>query len=78
MFAHFHDIFLSFLLLVGVFSIIFGMAGAFAEKTIKRFYVYSSMGHVGFMVVALAVSSTTGYAAVFHYLFVYVLSSYLM
>lgn len=78
LFVHFHDIFLSFLLLVGIFSIIFGMAGAFAEKTIKRFYVYSSMGHVGFMVVALAVSSTTGYAAVFHYLFVYVLSSYLM
>lgn len=78
MFAHFQEIFLSFLLLVGIFSVIFGMAGAFAEKTIKRFYVYSSMGHVGFMVVALAISSTTGYAAVFHYLFVYVLSSYLM
>lgn len=77
-FSSFYLIIVSLLLFCGVLSIVFGMAGAFAEKTIKRFYVYSSMGHVGFILVAMALSTTDGYSAVFHYLFVYFISSYLM
>lgn len=78
MLSSFQHILLGFLLFVGVFSLIFGMAGAFAEKTIKRFFVYSSMGHVGFMVTAMAVSNVSSISAVFHYLFIYFISSYLM
>lgn len=77
-FSSFYWIIVSLLVFCGVLSIVFGMAGAFAEKTIKRFYVYSSMGHVGFILVAMALSTTDGYSAVFHYLFVYFISSYLM
>lgn len=77
-FSSFYLIIITLLLGCGVLSILFGMAGAFAEKTIKRFYVYSSMGHVGFILVAMALSTTDGYTAVFHYLFVYFISSYLM
>lgn len=77
-FIHFQEIFLGLFLLLGILSILFGMAGAFTEKTTKRFFVYSSMGHVGYLVVALSLSTTSGFAAVFHYLFVYVVSSYLM
>jgi len=67
-----------FLIFCSVISVLFGMVGAFSEKVIKRFFVYSSMGHVGFMLVALGLSSFDGAAATFHYLPVYVITSFLM
>jgi len=54
------------------------MIGAFSEKVIKRFFVYSSMGHVGFMLVGLSLSNFDGIAATFHYLPVYIITSFLM
>lgn len=65
-------------IICGVLSVLFGMIGAFTEKGIKRFFVYSSMGHVGFMLVALSISSFSGISAVFHYLPVYIITSFLM
>ncbi len=62
----------------GMLSIVFGMAGAFAEKGIKRFFVYSSMGHVGYMTVSLSVSTMPGFEALLHYVTVYVVTSFLM
>lgn len=67
-----------FFIFCGLFSIIAGMIGAFVEKTIKRFYVYSSMGHVGFMLVAIGLCSLQGFIASLHYLAIYVGSSYIM
>lgn len=67
-----------FLIVCGILSILFGMVGAFVEKAIKRFYVYSSMGHVGFMLVSLGLFSMPGFVATLHYLALYILSSYIM
>ena len=67
-----------FLLFCGVLSVIFGMIGAFTEKVIKRFFVYSSMSHVGFMLVGLSLLNLEGAVATFHYLPVYVISSFIM
>lgn len=53
-----------------------GRIGAFIEKNIKRFFVYSSMGHVGFMLVGLSLITLEGASAMFHYLAVYILSSF--
>lgn len=66
------------LLFICVLSVFAGMLGAFTENVIKRFYVYSSMGHVGFMLLGLSLGTLEGASATFHYLAVYVLSSYLM
>jgi NADH:ubiquinone oxidoreductase subunit 2 (subunit N) len=63
---------------VALLSVLFGMIGAFSEKGIKRFFVYSSMGHVGFMLVALSLSSFNGISAAFHYLPVYIITSFIM
>jgi NADH-quinone oxidoreductase subunit N len=57
----------------GVLSICFGILGAISEKVLKRFFVYSSMGHVGFMLAALSVFSLNGSSATFHYLFIYMM-----
>jgi len=64
--------------LFAVLSIVVGLLGAFSEKYIKTFYIYSSMGHVGFLLVALSLFTFSGISATFHYLAVYVISSFLM
>jgi NADH:ubiquinone oxidoreductase subunit 2 (subunit N) len=54
-----------------------GIMGAFSEKLIKRFFVYSSMGHVGFMLLGIGVAGT-GLKATINYLLVYVFSAYIL
>lgn len=78
LFYSFRLITIPFLIFCSIISVLFGMIGAFSEKVIKRFFVYSSMGHVGFMLVALSLSSFDGIAAAFHYLPVYIITSFLM
>jgi NADH-quinone oxidoreductase subunit N len=56
----------------------FGIVGALSEKITKKFFVYSSMGHVGFMLAGLSISTLSGATATFHYLFVYMLTSFLL
>ena len=64
--------------LIAIFSIFFGLLGAFSERYIKPFFVYSSMGHVGFMLVSLSLFTVSGISATFHYLAIYIISSYIM
>jgi ubiquinol-cytochrome c reductase cytochrome b/c1 subunit len=77
-FYTFKNIIMPFFIFVSVLSVLLGMIGAFSEKIIKRFFVYSSMGHVGFMLISLSLSSYEGVAASFHYLPVYIITSFLM
>jgi NADH:ubiquinone oxidoreductase subunit 2 (subunit N) len=67
-----------FFLFIGPLTVFCGIIGAFVEKVIKKFYVYSSMGHVGFMLMGLAFFSLEGASATFNYLFIYILSSFIM
>ena len=61
---------------IQILIFLLGRIGAFIEKNIKRFFVYSSMGHVGFMLVGLSLITLEGASAMFHYLAVYILSSF--
>ena len=63
---------------VALLTIFIGILGALTERFIKPFFVYSSMGHVGFMLAGLSLFSLNGFIASFHYLFVYIISSFLM
>jgi len=63
---------------VALLTIFIGILGALTERFIKPFFVYSSMGHVGFMLAGLSLFSLNGFIATFHYLFVYIISSFLM
>lgn len=67
---------LVFLLFSAITSVIIGRVGAFAEKTIKRYFIFSSRGHVGFRLVGFAVASFEGVLAAFHYIPVYAISSF--
>jgi len=65
------------MLFVGVLSIFVGIIGAFSEKLSKRFFVFSSIGHVGFMLIGFSMITAEGFNSSFHYLFVYIVSSFI-
>ena len=67
----------SVLLVLGLLSIFVGRVGAFTEKRIKRFFVYSSRGHVGFRLAGLSLFTLEGASASFQYLAIYIVSSFL-
>lgn len=77
LFYIFDDIISTLLIFSGILSIVCGIMGAFSEKLIKRFFVYSSMGHVGFMLLGIA-AANIGYRGALDYLIIYVASSYIM
>jgi NADH:ubiquinone oxidoreductase subunit 2 (subunit N) len=63
---------------LGVFSIFVGILGAFSEKMIKSFFVYSSMGHVGFRLIGLGLNTIEGNSATIMYLAIYILTSFVI
>lgn len=65
------------LLFSGVTSILVGIYGAIAETRIKRFFIYSSMGHVGFMLLGVAAGGIHGAVATIIYLVIYVITVFI-
>jgi len=61
------------LMVVAIFTMGFGSLLAIMQNNLKRLLAYSSIGHVGFMLVALVGGSLAGVQAVLVYLTVYVL-----
>jgi len=68
---------LPFFRICGRLSVFIGRRQAFVETQTKRFFVFSSRGHVGFRLVSLSLSTVEGAAARLHYLVIYVFSSFL-
>ena len=67
-----------FYIFISILTAIFAIIGAFITPILKKFFVYSSMGHVAFMLIPLAFFSVGGTAASLHYLAIYILSSFIM
>lgn len=63
-------------LFFAIFSIILGTFTALNQKKLKRFLAYSSISHVGYMLLALATVSIEGVSALFFYLSIYMLTSF--
>ncbi|MCA8836937.1 MAG: NADH-quinone oxidoreductase subunit N [Gammaproteobacteria bacterium] len=63
------------LLVLAVLAIVFGNVVALAQTNLRRMLAYSSIGHMGFVVLALACGSLTGYAYALFYTVVYALSA---
>lgn len=57
----------------GIFSLLVGAFGAFAQKKIKRLLVYSSIGHLGYMLLGLSCLSLEGLQSMLAYLVFYIL-----
>ena len=68
----------SLFLMISFLSIFQSILGAFSEKIFKRFFVYSSMGHVGFMLIGIGVFNFEGLKGSIDYLIIYILSSFII
>lgn len=65
-------------LVIACLSVIFSILGAFSEKVFKRFFVYSSTGHVGFLLIGIAVLNINGIKGTIDYLLIYIISSFII
>ncbi len=63
--------------IAGARSVVAGRIGAFPETALKRFFVFSSRGHVGYRLLAFNIQDTVGLTASLQYLIVYSLSALL-
>lgn len=63
------------LLICSLLSMLVGALGALAQSHLKRLLAYSSIGHVGYMLLALACGSLEGTQALLVYLAVYLLTT---
>jgi len=61
------------LLICAILSLIFGAFGALAQTNMKRLLAYSSINHVGYMLIGFACGTMEGLQALFLYLFVYLI-----
>lgn len=66
------------LFMLAFLSIFISILGAFSEKIFKRFFVYSSIGHVGFMLLGIATLNLNGLKGTIDYLIIYIISSFIV
>jgi NADH-quinone oxidoreductase subunit N len=70
-FAENADTWQQIMIVLAALSMLVGTFGALRQQNIKRLLAYSSIGHIGFMLMAISVNKDTGIAAVLFYLLVY-------
>jgi NADH-quinone oxidoreductase subunit N len=63
----------SLIVLMSIFSMLLGSLAAIGQQNIKRLMAYSSIGHMGYALIGLAVGSADGVRGVLVYMTVYVL-----
>lgn len=61
---------------IAIATMIFGNAIGLAQKNLKRMLAYSSIGHAGYLLVAVAAGTFQGSMAMLFYLFVYTLATF--
>jgi NADH-quinone oxidoreductase subunit N len=61
---------------LAIASMIVGNAIGLAQKNLKRLLAYSSIGHAGYILVAIAAGTFQGSSAMLFYLFVYTLATF--
>lgn len=69
------DVWQPILLQTSFFSVITGTIGAIYQRRIKRLLAYSTIGHNGFLILALSSVSTEGLNALMFYITTYILTS---
>jgi len=65
------SMFLPYLAVLSIFSMLFGSIVAIAQSNFKRMLAYSSISHAGYILIGLAAGTSTGVAGVVFYLAVY-------
>ena len=73
--SNFSSFTLGLFLFFSLFSAVVGSFGALKQKKLKRLLAYSSISHVGYMLLAMAACSFEGNQALFLYLIIYMVAS---
>jgi NADH-quinone oxidoreductase subunit N len=63
------------LVMISVLSMLFGSIGACYQDKIKRLFAYSSISHVGYIILALATKSPDGITTALLYTFIYTITN---
>ncbi|MBE9608493.1 NADH-quinone oxidoreductase subunit NuoN [Chitinilyticum piscinae] len=63
------------LIIMAVLSLVIGNLAAIAQKNIKRMLAYSTISHMGFVLLGFLVYNAVGYAASFFYVMTYVITA---
>lgn len=66
------------LLALGTISVFVGTFNALNQTRMKKLIIYSSISQIGFIVAVLSVSTINGFAAVYIFLFIYLMTSLLV
>jgi len=74
-FGGLYDIWSDMLMVVAVLSLVLGNLIAIAQSNIKRMLAYSTIGHVGFILLSIFTGTEQGYAAALFYTLTYVVSA---
>ena len=70
-----HETWSAMIMVVAVLSILVGNVVAIAQSNIKRMLGYSTIAHVGFILIAVFTGSESGYAAALFYTLTYVVAA---
>jgi NADH-quinone oxidoreductase subunit N len=70
LFNNFNSLFFYMILIIGIFSLIFGSLGAVSQRAIKRLMAYSSVVHVGYFLIFLALYLKQAFIHYNFYLFI--------
>ena len=74
-FGVFEETFLIVLMLVSISSVLIGSFAALRQKKLKRLLAYSSVSHVGYLLLAFSANSLEGTQSLFFYLVIYMITS---
>jgi len=70
-----HDVWADMIMVVAVLSLILGNVIAIVQSNIKRMLAYSTIAHVGFILLSIFTGTEQGYAAALFYTLTYVVSA---
>lgn len=77
-FSNFQEVFLLIVVFFSLVSVVVGSFVALKQKKIKRLLAYSSISHVGYMLLAFSANSIEGTQALFFYLIIYMITSLIL
>nr|CAA6829961.1 MAG: NADH-ubiquinone oxidoreductase chain N (EC [uncultured Thiotrichaceae bacterium] len=70
-----HSSWAQMLMLLGLLSVVIGNLIAIAQTSLKRMFAYSTIAHMGFVLLAVLAGNTEGYSAAVFYTIIYALMS---
>jgi len=71
-------VFKNIFLICGILSVLIGSLLALQQKRLKRLLIYSSISHVGFMLLGYSTGTLVGITAVFYYMVFYIITGFLI